>query len=79
MYYQNIKKKIILILILHFLFIQPTIAEELNFNDFLATALYNSYNLKISKIEHEISNKGIKEADYVQQANFQILTLLKVK
>lgn len=62
MYYQNIKKKIILILVSHFLFIQPTIAEEINFNDFLTTALYNSYNLKISKIEHEISNRGIKEA-----------------
>ncbi|PWL80737.1 hypothetical protein DBY21_00920 [Candidatus Gastranaerophilales bacterium] len=62
MYYQNIKKKIILILVSFFLSTQPTIAEEINFNDFLATALYNSYNLKISKIEHEISNKGINEA-----------------
>ncbi len=38
------------------------IAESLNFNDFLTAVLYNSYNLKISKIEQAITNKSIKEA-----------------
>lgn len=37
-------------------------AEELNFNDFLATALNNSYQVRVSKINTQIAKKGIKEA-----------------
>ena len=37
-------------------------AEELNFNDFLATALNNSYQVRVSRINTQIAKKGIKEA-----------------
>ncbi len=42
--------------------ITPVTAQELNFNDFLSTALNNSYNLKISQLEKEIAYKGVREA-----------------
>ena len=42
--------------------ILPVNAEQLNFNDFLTTAINNSYQVKISKIDTEITKKGIKEA-----------------
>lgn len=37
-------------------------AESLSFDDFLSTALNNSYKLKVSKIDTMISKRGIKEA-----------------
>ena len=46
-----------------FLFVAlPVSGEELSFNDFLSTALTNSYQLRISKINTQIAKKGVKEA-----------------
>ena len=46
-----------------FLFVAlPVCGEELSFNDFLSTALTNSYQLRISKINTQIAKKGVKEA-----------------
>ncbi len=53
---------IISILTLYFLVRNPLYSQELNFNDFLNSAINNSYKLKASKIDSEISKKGIKEA-----------------
>ncbi len=45
-----------------FLFVAlPVCGEELSFNDFLSTALTNSYQLRISKINTQIAKKGVKE------------------
>lgn len=49
-------------LVLCFFSILPVKGEELNFNDFLATALNNSYQVRVSKINTQIAKKGIKEA-----------------
>ena len=40
----------------------PANAEQLNFNDFLSTALNNSYKVKIAKINKNITQRGVKEA-----------------
>lgn len=58
----NIVKRLILTSIIYVFFIQYAKAEELNFNDFLSSALNNSYKLKISQIDSKISQKGVKEA-----------------
>ena len=56
-------KKLIIKIYLLTLFLMPSaICEELGFDEFLADALLNSYNLKLLKINVEISDKGIKEA-----------------
>ena len=53
--------------ILHTIFILylamlPANAEQLNFNDFLSTALNNSYKVKIAEINKNITQRGVKEA-----------------
>ena len=40
----------------------PANAEQLNFNDFLSTALSNSYKVKIAEINKNITQRGVKEA-----------------
>lgn len=40
----------------------PANAEQLNFNDFLSTALNNSYKVKIAEINKNITQRGVKEA-----------------
>ena len=55
-------KKNIIIVILLFLTGMPVKAEFLNFDDFLLTALDNSFKLKISQLDTQITKKGIKEA-----------------
>lgn len=55
-------KKIVLLLLLITLIIPSADAEEIDFNDFVSTALNNSYKLKISQIDTQIAQKGIKEA-----------------
>lgn len=40
----------------------PANAEQLNFNDFLSTALSNSYKVKIAEINKNITQCGVKEA-----------------
>lgn len=55
-------KKIVLLLLIITLIIPSADAEEIDFNDFVSTALNNSYKLKISQIDTQIAQKGIKEA-----------------
>lgn len=55
-------KKFYILFILYLFTTIPTLGEELNFNNFLSTALNTSYKLKISQIESLISQKGVKEA-----------------
>lgn len=62
MNFRSLGKVFILIVFSCSLLNSAAVADELNFNDFLSTALINSYNLKISKLEQAISHKGIKEA-----------------
>ncbi len=58
---KGIKKNIYFGIFLSVITLQ-SYAETLNFDDFLNTAIDNSYKLKASKIETQISKKGINEA-----------------
>lgn len=64
-------KKLALISLLYIFAILPLKAEELSFNNFLSTTLTNSYKLKISQLDTQISKKGINEArsDYFPTIN----------
>lgn len=55
------KGLLVALIILNFC-ILPVKADELSFNDFLSTALNNSYKLKISQLDSEVAQKGVKEA-----------------
>ena len=55
------KGLLVALIILNFC-ILPVKADELSFNDFLSTALNNSYKLKISQLDSKVAQKGVKEA-----------------
>ncbi len=55
------KKRIALICFI-FLLRLPVSAEDLSFEDFLSTALNNSYQLKVAKLNTMIAKRGVKEA-----------------
>lgn len=55
------KGLLVALIILNFC-ILPVKADELSFNDFLSTALNNSYKLKISQLDSKVAQKGGKEA-----------------
>lgn len=57
-----IYKRIYLLILIFCIFQSPIFCNEISFDNFLADALSNSYSLKISTINNQITKKTIKEA-----------------